>query len=97
MSSTKKEKIVSVHPPSDGSELIPAEVQVKMRKRKSNNKPLEAGYRTDEEGIINNYATEPEMYDAKYPSKKQQRRYVFLGIASALFVALAVWIAFAVS
>ena len=56
MSSTKKEKIVSVHPPSDASELIPAEVQVKMRKHKLQNEPLEAGYRIDEEGIINGNA-----------------------------------------
>jgi hypothetical protein len=37
------------------------------------------------------------MSQAKYPSPKQQRRYIFLGAAAILFVAFAAWIAFAVS
>jgi hypothetical protein len=37
------------------------------------------------------------MSEAEYPSPKQQRRYIFLGAAAILFVALAIWIAFAVS
>jgi hypothetical protein len=51
----------------------------------------------DDEGIVNNYALEPEMSKAAYPSPKQQQRYIFLGVAAILLVSLVVWIAFAVS
>jgi hypothetical protein len=64
---------------------------------KSLNEPLGAGYRVDNEGNFNNYAIEPKMYKAEYPSPKQQRRYIFLGAAAILFVTLAAWIAFGVS
>jgi hypothetical protein len=99
MSYTNKEMKAAAHPPSDGSELIPAEVQAKTRREgsKSLNEPLGSGYKRDDEGIVNNYAIEPKMYEAKYPSPKKQRRYIFLGAAAILFVALAVWIAFAAS
>ena len=99
MSYTNKEKKAVARPPSDGSELIPAEVQANTREEtsKSFNKPLGSGYRVDDEGIVNNYAIEPEMSEAKYPSPKQQRRYIFLGAAAILFVALALLIAFRVS
>ncbi len=99
MNYTDKERKIAATPPSDGSELIPAEVQVNIRKKSSEslNEPLGTGYRVDDEGIVNNYAIEPEMYDAKYPSQKQQRRYVFLGVAASLFVALTTWIAFMAS
>ncbi|MBK4729394.1 ssl1498 family light-harvesting-like protein [Oxynema sp. CENA135] len=39
---------------------------------------------TDERGILNNYATEPKMYYAKYPSQAQQRRYMLQGAFSIL-------------
>ena len=99
MSYTDKENKAAAHPPSDGSELIPAEVQANRREEtsKSLNERLGAGYRVDDEGIVNNYAIEPEMSEAVYPSPKQQRRYIFLGAAAMLFVAGAVWIAFTVS
>jgi hypothetical protein len=100
MSYTDAEKKTVAHPPSDGSELIPAEVQANLRRKeasKSQNEPLGAGYRVDDGGIVNNYAVEPKMYKAEYPSPKQQRLYVFLGVAAILFVALAVWIAFGAS
>jgi hypothetical protein len=99
MSYTNEDKQAAVHPPSDGSELIPAEVQAKMREEasKSLNEPLRAGYRVDEEGIANNYPLEPKLSKAEYPSPKQQRRYIFLGAAAILFVAFVVWIAFRIS
>ncbi|MEA5464824.1 photosystem II assembly protein Psb34 [Leptothoe sp. PORK10 BA2] len=90
-----KEKKISDHSPSDGSELTPAEAPT--TRHKSQNEPLGAGYRVNDEGIVNNYALEPEVYETKYPSPKQQRRYIVLGGAAILFVALVVWIAFAVS
>ena len=101
MSYTDKEKKAVAHPPSDGSELIPAEVQANTRQAKetgkSLNQPLEPGYTRDDEGIVNNYAIEPEMSEAEYPSPKQQQRYIFLGAAAILFVALAIWIAWAIA
>ncbi|WP_211293071.1 hypothetical protein [Brunnivagina elsteri] len=74
MTYTDKEKKAATHPPSDGSELIPAEVQAHARQEagKSLNEPLGAGYTVDYEGIVNNYAIEPEMSEAEYPSPKQQ-------------------------
>jgi hypothetical protein len=99
MNNTDQEKKVIAHPPSDGSELIPAEIQANIRKEasKSLNEPLGSGYQVDDEGIVNNYPLEPEMSKAEYPSSKQQQLYIFLGAAAILFVALVVWIAFGVS
>ncbi len=99
MSYTDKEKKAVVHPPSDGSELVPAEVQANIRKEAGSplHEPLGAGYTVDDEGIVNNYALEPEMSKAEYPSPKQQQRYIFLGAVAILFVTIVVWIAFAVS
>lgn len=94
MNYTDREKKAAAHPPSDGSELIPAEVQANAREAAE---PLGTGYTVDDEGIVNNYAIEPKMSESEYPSPKQQRRYLFLGAAAILFVALAIWIAFAVS
>lgn len=99
MSYTDKEQKAVVHPASDGSELIPAEVQANIRHEASSppHEPMGAGYTVDEEGIVNNYAIEPEMSKAEYPSPKQQQRYIFLGAVAILLVSLVVWIAFAVS
>jgi len=99
MSYANQEKQAAAHPPSDGSELIPAEIQANTQEEASKtlNKPLGAGYTIDEEGSLNNYAIEPKMSTAEYPSPKQQRRYILLGAAATLLVALIVWIAFAAS
>lgn len=99
MSYTDKEQKTVVHPPSDGSELVPAEVQANIRHEASSplHEPLAAGYTADDEGLLNNYAIEPEMSKAEYPDPKQQQRYVFLGAAAILFVTIVVWIAFAAS
>lgn len=87
------------HHTSDGSELIPAEVQANIRHdgNKLLDLPLSPGYTVDDEGINNNYAIEPDMSSAKYPSPKQQRRYIFLGAGAILFVAAIVLIAFVAS
>lgn len=37
-------------------------------------------------GLINNYAVEPEIYYAKYPAPYQQRRYLFQGMIASLFI-----------
>jgi hypothetical protein len=89
----------AVAPRSDGSELIPAEVQANTRSDSSQllNQPIAAGYTVDDEGITNNYAIEPAMYSAEYPSPKQQQRYALQGAVAILFVALTLVSAFAVS
>jgi hypothetical protein len=95
---TLKDKVVAHHI-SDGSELFPAEVQANTREEanKAMNKPLGAGYRVDDEGIVNNYAIEPDMSLADYPSPKQQKRYVSLGAGAILLVAITLLTSFAVS
>jgi hypothetical protein len=96
-----KEKTLNLreYPSSDGSELIPAEVEANTRRDGSKflDVSLTPGYTIDDEGINNNYAIEPDMFLAEYPSPKQQRRYIFLGVGAILFVALMVLIAFAAS
>ncbi|MFB2938220.1 photosystem II assembly protein Psb34 [Aerosakkonemataceae cyanobacterium BLCC-F154] len=54
-------------------------------------------YTTDDKGILNNYAVEPTVYYAEYPSQEQQQRYLFQGAAAILFVSLLVLTAFGVS
>ena len=93
----KKDKVVAHHI-SDGSELIPAEIQANTQEKINQclNKSLEDGYVIDDEGIINNYATEPDMYMANYPSPKQQKRYAFLGAGAMLLITVTLLISFAV-
>ncbi|MEA5532513.1 photosystem II assembly protein Psb34 [Crocosphaera sp. XPORK-15E] len=85
--------------PSDGSELIPAEVKKNLSDSGniSLEKPLAEGYTVSDEGIINNYAIEPDLQAADYPAPYQQRRYLFQGAIAMVFVAFIVWVAFAVS
>jgi hypothetical protein len=51
----------------------------------------------NENGTLNNYATEPEMYYAEYPSPEQQNRYALQGAIATLFVTGLVLFALAVS
>ncbi len=37
-------------------------------------------------GILNNYAVEPQPYYAEYPAPFQQRRYLVQGAIAALFI-----------
>lgn len=94
----KKDKVVAHHI-SDGTELIPAEIQASTRKEidRCLNKSLEGGYVIDDEGIINKYATEPNMYMANYPSPEQQKRYIFLGAGATLLITITLLTAFAIS
>ncbi|MGB8700547.1 MAG: ssl1498 family light-harvesting-like protein [Thermosynechococcaceae cyanobacterium] len=54
-------------------------------------------YTIDETGVMNSYATEPQIYFATYPSAEQQRRYMFQGALAVLFVAVTFMTALAVS
>ena len=67
---TLNKKVVAHHN-SDGSELIPAEV--KANTDFESKTFISTGYTVDDEGIINNYATEPDMSLAKYPLPEQQK------------------------
>lgn len=91
---TLNKKVVAHHN-SDGSELVPAEVKAKTCF--DSKTPISEGYTVDDEGIINNYATEPDISLANYPSPEQQKRYIFWGAGATLFVAIALLIAFTVS
>ncbi|MBD2435479.1 photosystem II assembly protein Psb34 [Nostoc sp. FACHB-110] len=51
----------------------------------------------NEDGILNNYATEPQMYYSEYPAIWEQRRYVLQGAVATMFVSLLVLFAVAVS
>lgn len=51
----------------------------------------------DEQGLLNNFATEPKVYQAVEPTSKQQRLYLITGTLSALLVASVVAISFVVS
>ncbi len=95
----KKSNKTIAHHRSDGSELIPAEVQARTHRKGSQllNLPLAPGYTVDDEGIINNYAIQSGMSLAEHPSPEQQQRYVFQGAIAILFVALTLMTAFAVS
>ncbi|MBR8826594.1 MAG: ssl1498 family light-harvesting-like protein [Gomphosphaeria aponina SAG 52.96 = DSM 107014] len=78
---------------SDGSELVPAEITSDLQ----SDEILVAGYTQDDEGIIDNYAVEPPMSTATYPTPKQQLRYVFLGAGAIVLVGITLWITFAIS
>jgi hypothetical protein len=54
-------------------------------------------YTTSEEGLLNNYAAEPPVYFAEYPSLEQQQGYALQGAIAVLLVTLTVLTAFSVS
>ena len=78
---------------SDGKELIPSEIKSEFQSAEN----LDSGYRKDDEGIINNYAIEPAMSVATYPTPKEQTRYILWGTGAIVFVAVLMLIAFTVS
>jgi hypothetical protein len=54
-------------------------------------------YTVDETGVMNNYAVEPHIYFAVYPSVEQQRQYIYQGALALLLVTTTLLTAFAVS
>jgi hypothetical protein len=52
---------------------------------------------TNENGQLNNYAIEPDMYLASYPAPEQQNRYALQGGIATLFVMSLVFVALSVS
>jgi len=51
----------------------------------------------NEEGLLNNYATEPDLYYAVYPSPEQRRNYAQMGAIATLFVTALILVSLAVS
>jgi hypothetical protein len=54
-------------------------------------------YITDDRGLLNNFAAEPTVYFAEYPSSQKQRQYVLQGAVATVVVALTILTAIAVS
>lgn len=54
-------------------------------------------YTTNEEGILNNYAIEPAVYVAAYPSQGLQQQYALQALIATFLVVGTVLMAFAVS
>ncbi len=51
----------------------------------------------NENGVLNNYATQPQVYYAEYPAIWEQRKYVLQGVFASLIVTTLVLVAFSVS
>lgn len=54
-------------------------------------------YTTEEGGRLNNFASEPKMYQAEPPSKTQQRNYILLGVGATVLLGGLLFVAFSVS
>lgn len=52
---------------------------------------------SDENGIINNFAKEPQMYYAEAPSSSQQRNYLVWGAIASILIISSVYTAVCVS
>jgi len=51
----------------------------------------------DERGILNNYANEPAVYVAAYPTADEQRRYALESVAALVLVSLVLLTAFGIN
>ncbi|MDZ8107993.1 MAG: ssl1498 family light-harvesting-like protein [Nostoc sp. DedQUE12a] len=51
----------------------------------------------NEEGVLNNYATEPKMYYAEYPAIWEQRKYLIQGTFATLIVTTLILVGLSVS
>ncbi len=54
-------------------------------------------YTTNPEGQLNNYAVEPPVYFAEYPSLEQQQSYVLQGAIASLLIGFVTLVALSVS
>jgi hypothetical protein len=52
---------------------------------------------TNEQGILNNYPTEPQVYCAAYPEQEQQRLYIYQAAVASVFVTAIILVALGVS
>ncbi|MDG2991499.1 ssl1498 family light-harvesting-like protein [Candidatus Synechococcus calcipolaris G9] len=54
-------------------------------------------YTVDDDGRLNNFAVEPQVYEAKPPSQQEKKRFLILGSVGLLLVLGLITIAFVVS
>lgn len=54
-------------------------------------------YRVDETGVMNNYADEPRVYLAHYPTFYEQQNYLRFGAAATFLVTLLMFVSWGVS
>ena len=82
-----------------GDELIPTEARSRMTRegQRFMRRPTINGATVDQEGLTNNYAVEPALYYALFPSPEQAREYALQAGLSILFVTSIIFTAFAVS
>jgi hypothetical protein len=52
---------------------------------------------TNEEGILNNYPTEPKTYYAAYPNQDEQRSYKYQAAFATFMITTLLLVAFSVS
>lgn len=52
---------------------------------------------TDENGIMNNFASEPQMYHAEAPTSKEKRGYILWGAIATALITTSVCVAVVVS
>jgi len=43
-------------------------------------------YTTEEGGRLNNFASEPKMYEAKPPTANEKRNYIVMGVLAAVLM-----------
>lgn len=89
---------VAAHERREGSQL-PNELLSKIQEehRDADTPNTIKGYTVDQEGLVNNYATPPATYEARYPTPRQQRRYLFWGAIALLFVSGLIGLSFVIS
>lgn len=51
-------------------------------------------YTTEDGGRVNNFANEPKVYQAESPTKKEQKKYLILGILGFILLGGVIAIAF---
>ncbi len=82
-----------------GDGLIPTETRSRMTREGNRfmRRPDINGATVDQEGLTNNYAVEPKLYYALFPSPEQAREYALQAGFAALFVTSIIVTAFVVS
>lgn len=58
---------------------------------------VRAMYTIDENGVLNNYPQETNMYPAEYPSLEKQRNYALQGAMAVLLITVLLLTTFAIS
>lgn len=54
-------------------------------------------YTTEEGGRLNNFAREPQIYQAEPPSSQQKRNYIIFGVSGLILVVGLIFLTFSIS